>query len=94
MTNIFNKLFYNKDLNKKAWTIKGVETDPTQNEEDDDIKIKDTDINLIITKEKGLNDIMATIQVNGQEYSFIIYDEVIKHINKLHNQKQEDTKKR
>lgn len=88
MTNIFNKVFFNKDLNKKAWKIKGVQTDPTQNEQDDNIDIKDADINLIITKEKGLNDIMATIQVNGQEYSFIVYDEIIKHINKLHDPKE------
>jgi len=88
LTNIFNRIFYNKQLNKKGWTIRGVKTDPTQNDEDDNIDIEDVDINLVITKEKGQKDLCATIQIDGNEYSFILYDEIINYINKLRESKE------
>lgn len=81
--NIFNKIFYNKQLNKKAWHIKGVETDPTQNDEDDNITINDKMINLTISQEKGTSEIMATINIDNKEYSFLMYDEIINFINEL-----------
>lgn len=81
--NIFNKMFYNKKLLKKAWCIKGVETDPTQNNEDDNITINDKMINLTLTQEKGTSDIIATINVDNKEYSFLMYDEIIDFIIKL-----------
>lgn len=89
MANLFNKIFYNKELNKKGWKIKGVQTDPTQNNNDDNIDIEDVDLKLILTKEKDTKEIVTTIQVKGQEYSFIMYDEIIEYINKL---KKEEAK--
>lgn len=83
MVNLFNRIFYNKKINKKTWLINGVETDPTQTDKDDDIKISDTKITLTISKEVNSKDIITTIQVKDQEFSFILYDEVIKYINDL-----------
>ena len=83
MANIFNKLFYNKDIKKKTWQINGVETDPKQNEYDDNIKVKDTKILLTISQEKNNPSIIATIQVKGQEYSFIVYDEILDFIKRI-----------
>lgn len=83
MSRLFNKIFYNKDITKKAWTIKGVQTDPKQKETDTDIMVKDANLKLILTKEKGVNGIITTIQVNDQEYSFMLYDEIIDYINKI-----------
>jgi hypothetical protein len=81
--NIFNKIFYNKKLNTRSWRIKGVETDPTQNDEDDNITINDKMIDLTISQEKGTSDIIATINVDNKEYSFLMYDEIINTINEL-----------
>ena len=83
MTNIFNLLFYNKKIKKKTWLINGVETDPTQNDKDDNIDIKDAKIYLTLSQEENDDNIVATIQVNGQEYSFILYDEIINYIKKI-----------
>lgn len=88
MANIFNKIFYNKDLIKKAWRIEGSETDITQDHEDDNIKIDPLYLNLIITKEKDIDGIMATIQVKGQEYNFMLYDEIIDYINGIREVKK------
>lgn len=81
--NLFNKVFYNKQLHKKAWHITGVETDPSQTDSDDNITINDKMINLTITQEKGTSEIIATINVDDKEYSFLMYDEIINFINKL-----------
>ena len=83
MVNIINKLFYNKEIKKKTWNIKGVETDPKQNEEDDNIKIENTDIKLTLSQEKGNKSIVATIQVKNSEYSFILYDEILDYIRRV-----------
>lgn len=81
--NIFNKIFYNKDISKKRWHITGVETNPNQTEQDDNIDIQDKLINLTISKEKGTQEVIATINVDDKEYSFIMYDEIIDFIKKL-----------
>lgn len=81
--NIFNKIFYNKDFTSKKWHINGVETNPNQTEQDVNIDMQDKLINLTITKEKGTNEPIATINVDDKEYSFIMYDEIIDFINKL-----------
>lgn len=82
ITKLFNKVFYNKDLNKKSWRISGVETDPTQTDADNYDMI-DKNIDLTITKEKVTSEIIATFNVDNKEYSFILYDEVIDFINEL-----------
>lgn len=83
MANIFNKLFYNKKIKRHTWEIKGVETDPTQNDEDDNVDIKDAKIYLTLSQEENDTNIITTIQVNGQEYSFLLYDEILDYIKKL-----------
>ena len=88
MTNIFNKIFYNMELKKKTWRINGVETDPKQNDEDDNIKIDDKQIDLSIVQEKGTNEIIFTINVDNKEYSFLMYDEIIDFINKLRKKRR------
>lgn len=81
--NVINKLFYNMQLNKKSWRIRGVETDPTQNDEDDNITLKDKDIDLTISQEKGTTEVILTFKIDDKEYNIILYDEVIDFINKL-----------
>ena len=81
--NVINKLFYNMQLNKKSWRIRGVETDPTQNNEDDNITLKDKDIDLTISQEKGTSEVILTFKIDDKEYNILLYDEVIDFINKL-----------
>ncbi len=81
--NIFNRVFYNKKLNQKTWRINGVETDPTQNDDDDNLTINDKDIDLTISQEQGIKGILLTLKVDNKEYSFMLYDEIINFINKL-----------
>lgn len=83
MTNIFNQIFYNKELKTKSWLIKGVETNPKQKRKDDNIDIKDTNIKLTLSQERDDTNIVATIQVSDHEYSFILYDEIVDYIKRL-----------
>ena len=89
MSNIINKILYNKILTKKAWIINGIKTDPKKTETDDEdlSDIENVEIKLIISKEKGFNDIMITISAEDNEYSFLLYDEVLNHIDILRNKK-------
>ena len=88
MSKLFNKLLFKRQVNKKGWIINAVETDPTQEENDTDISIKDTEVKIIIAKEQGFNDILTTLQVDGREFSFVLNDEIIKYINKLKDKKE------
>lgn len=80
---LFNKLFYNKDLLKKSWHLKGVETDPTQQDNCDDYTLIDKAIDITIVKEKGNNPIILTLDVDKKEYNIVLYDEIISYINKI-----------
>lgn len=82
---LFNSIFYNKELTTKKWRIVGAETDPKQINDDENFTINDKTIDLTITKEKGYNDIFVTLNIDNKEYNFILYDEIIKYINKLNN---------
>lgn len=79
---LFNKVFYNKNLTTKKWRINGVETDPTQ-KDDENITLNDKTIDLTLSKEKGYKDIVLTLVIDNKEYSFMLYDEIIDFINKL-----------
>ena len=89
MANFIQKAMYNGLLTKKGWNIKGVKTDPHKTKIDADnlSDIQDVNIKLALTKEKGFNDIMVTMIIEGNEYSFILYDEIINHINMIRNNK-------
>lgn len=91
MTNIFNKVFYSKKPKTKTWVINGVETDPKQTDDDKDIKIKDAKIKLTLAKEQDNANIITTIEVNGQEYSFILYDEIIQYVSKIRGVKNDES---
>lgn len=80
---LFNKMFTNLKITKKKFKIKAVETNPNQKETAKDIDIKDIDILLTLSQEHQDTNIIATIQANDKEYSFILYDEIIDYINKI-----------